>query len=162
LDSKHDIEERLDRKVRSMVQQVLGEVKGKREAKTIGAGASTSKNNTVASTGIRGQARVINPNLQQLYYQAQAYGPGMQTFQDPYYPRPPIIPPPTGGAYLGMSENVREHVACTLREFGIEPKGRVRTYHKPYPDVFDTVPYPRGFHVPDFAKFTGDDSKNHV
>jgi hypothetical protein len=58
-----------------------------------------------------------------------------------------------------MPENVREHVAYTLREFGIEPKGRVRTYHKSYPDVFGTVTYPRGFRVPNFAKFTRDDSK---
>jgi hypothetical protein len=47
----------------------------------------------------------------------------------------------------------------TLREFGLEPKGRARTYHKPYPEFFNTVPYPRGFRVPDLVKFTGEDSK---
>jgi hypothetical protein len=35
-----------------------------------------------------------------------------------------------------MSENVREQVARTLREFGLEPKGRAKTYQKPYPDFF--------------------------
>ena len=38
-------------------------------------------------------------------------------------------------------------------------RGRAKTYQKPYPDYFDTVPYPRGFQVPDFIRFTGDDSK---
>jgi hypothetical protein len=83
----------------------------------------------------------------------------MQTFQEPCYPRPPVIPPQTGNTYLGMSENIREQVARTLREFGIEPKGRVSLSHKSYPDVFDTVPYPRGFYVPNFSKFTRDDAK---
>jgi hypothetical protein len=41
-----------------------------------------------------------------------------------------------------MSENVREQVARTLREFVLEPKGRGRTYPKLYPKFFDTVPYP--------------------
>jgi hypothetical protein len=44
-----------------------------------------------------------------------------------------------------MLENVSEQVARTLREFGLEPNGRVRTYQKPYPEFFDIVPYPRGF-----------------
>jgi hypothetical protein len=97
LDSKHDAEERLARQVRSVVQQVLGEVKGKGEVETMGVGVNTSNNNIAASAGIGGQAQVVNPNLQQPYCQAQAYGPWMQTIQDPYYPRPPIVPPPTGG-----------------------------------------------------------------
>jgi hypothetical protein len=66
---------------------------------------------------------------------------------------------PSGGTYTGMSNNMKEHVARTLREFRLEPKGRDRTYQKPYPDFFDTVTYPRGFQVSDFVKFTGEDSK---
>jgi hypothetical protein len=58
-----------------------------------------------------------------------------------------------------MPANVREQVARTLREFGLEPRGRARTYHKPYHEFVDTVPYPMGFRVPDFIKFTGEDSK---
>jgi hypothetical protein len=58
-----------------------------------------------------------------------------------------------------MSKNVRDQVARTLREFGLKPKGQVRTYQKPYPDLFDNVPYPRGFRVPNFTKFMGEDSK---
>jgi hypothetical protein len=65
----------------------------------------------------------------------------------------------TGEVYPGMSENVREQVARTLREFGLEPKGRATTYQKPYREFFDMVPYPRGFRVPDFGKFMGEDLK---
>jgi hypothetical protein len=56
-----------------------------------------------------------------------------------------------------MSDNVREQVTRTLREFRLEPKGCLRTYQKPYPEFFDNVSYPRGFQVPDFTKFTGSD-----
>jgi hypothetical protein len=44
-----------------------------------------------------------------------------------------------------MLNNVREQVTITLREFGLEPKGRGRTYQKPYLEFFYNVPYPRGF-----------------
>jgi hypothetical protein len=57
------------------------------------------------------------------------------------------------------SEGVREQVARNLKEFGFEPKGHTRSYRKPYPNFFDTVPYPRGFRIPDFVKFSRDDSK---
>jgi hypothetical protein len=69
------------------------------------------------------------------------------------------IPLNIEGMHQGMSENVRDQVARTLREYGLEPKGRVRAYHKPYPKYFDTIPYQRGFRVPDFVKFTGEYSK---
>jgi hypothetical protein len=46
-----------------------------------------------------------------------------------------------------------------LREFGFTSKGRARSYQQLYPEYFDTIPYPRGFWVPDLAKFMGDDSK---
>jgi hypothetical protein len=46
-----------------------------------------------------------------------------------------------------------------LREFRFTPKGRARSYQKPYPKYFDTIPYPRCFRVPDLAKFTSDDAK---
>jgi hypothetical protein len=46
-----------------------------------------------------------------------------------------------------------------LESFGIEPKGRGRVYQKPYPDYYDQLPYPRGYIVPEFAKFSGEDGK---
>ena len=42
----------------------------------------------------------------------------------------------------------------------MEPKGRARAYQKPYPEYFDTTPYPRGFRIPDFVKFTGEDGRS--
>jgi hypothetical protein len=48
----------------------------------------------------------------------------------------------------------------TLREFGFNPKGHAKAYQKPYPEYFDTIPYPQGFRVPDFAKFNEYDTKN--
>jgi hypothetical protein len=58
-----------------------------------------------------------------------------------------------------MSDGVRDQVARTLRELGFATRGRAKVYHKAYPEYFDTVPYPRGFWVPNFVKFTGDDSR---
>jgi hypothetical protein len=58
-----------------------------------------------------------------------------------------------------VNDGVRDQIARTLREFRFTPKGRARSYQKPYPEYFDTIPYPRGFRVPDLAKFMGDDAK---
>jgi hypothetical protein len=58
-----------------------------------------------------------------------------------------------------VNDGVRDQIARTLREFGFTLKGRARSYQKPYPEYFNTIPYPWGFRVPDLAKFTGDDSK---
>jgi hypothetical protein len=58
-----------------------------------------------------------------------------------------------------MTDGVKEQIARILREFGFTPKGHARTYQKPYPDYFNTIPYPRGFIVPNFAKFTGGDAR---
>jgi hypothetical protein len=63
------------------------------------------------------------------------------------------------GNYEGMNEDVREQIARTLREFSFAPKGRKRVYQKPYLDYFDNMPHPRGFRVPDFAKFNGDNAR---
>jgi hypothetical protein len=58
-----------------------------------------------------------------------------------------------------MTDVVRAQIAKTLREFGFTPKGHVRMYQKPYLEYFDNIPDPRGFRVPDFTKFNGDDTK---
>jgi hypothetical protein len=76
------------------------------------------------------------------------------------YQMPPPIPLTTDGVYPGMNENVKEQVARTLQEFGLEPRGRGRTYHKPHLDFFNIVPYPRGCSVPEFVRFTGEDSRS--
>jgi hypothetical protein len=57
----------------------------------------------------------------------------------------------TGRAMSGeMSDHVREQVSRTLRKLGFAARGCAKSYWKPYPEFFDSVPYPRGFWVPDF------------
>jgi hypothetical protein len=56
--------------------------------------------------------------------------------------------------------NLTNQLATILREsFGIEPKGQGRVYQKLYSDYYDQLPYPRGYRVPKFSMFGGDDSK---
>jgi hypothetical protein len=56
--------------------------------------------------------------------------------------------------------NLTNQLATILREsFGIEPKGWRRIYQTPYPDYYDQLPYPRGYRVPEFSKFSGEDGK---
>jgi hypothetical protein len=56
--------------------------------------------------------------------------------------------------------NLTYQLATILHEsFDIEPKGRGHVYQKLYPDYYDQLPYPRGYRVPEFSKFSGDDGK---
>jgi hypothetical protein len=56
--------------------------------------------------------------------------------------------------------NLTNQLTTILHEsFGIEPKGRGRIYQKLYPDYYDQLPYPRGYRVLEFSKFSGDDGK---
>jgi hypothetical protein len=63
------------------------------------------------------------------------------------------------GASGEISECVREQVAISLWDLGFAHKDRAKAYQKPYPEFFDSIPCPRGFRVPDFLKFIGDDSR---
>jgi hypothetical protein len=76
----------------------------------------------------------------------------------PHGPVPDILFPRTPAPNM---INARQDGEMTdgAREFSFTPKGRARVYQKPYPEYFDTIPYPRGFRMPDFMKFTGDDAK---
>jgi hypothetical protein len=107
-----------------------------------------------------------NTNFQQLYYQTMSYGPNIPStgtgvphspIPDIFFPRTPayVTPHPR----VGDNEGVRDQIARTLWEFGFTPRGWARSYQKPYPEYFDTIPDPWGFRVPDLAKFTGDDAK---
>jgi hypothetical protein len=56
--------------------------------------------------------------------------------------------------------NLTNQLATILREsFGIELKGWGRIYQKPYPDYYEQLPYPRGYRLLEFAKFSGEDGK---
>jgi hypothetical protein len=58
-----------------------------------------------------------------------------------------------------VNDGVVDQITRTLREFRFTPKGQARSYQKLYSEYFDRIRYPRGFRVPDLAKFTGDDAK---
>src|SRR6185503_1988908 len=58
------------------------------------------------------------------------------------------------------SGSIKDEVIKIFRQtFGINPKGRCRSYKRPYPDEYELVAYPQGFKIPEFVKFTGDDSR---
>jgi hypothetical protein len=46
--------------------------------------------------------------------------------------------------------------------FGIESKGQGQVYQKTYPDYYNQLPYPRGYRVHEFSKFSGDDGKTTI
>jgi hypothetical protein len=126
-------------------------------------GVSTSGN-----PGFPTHITPTNPNLnfQQPYYQSMSYGlniPPMGTgvphgpILNIFFPKTPAYATPN--PRVEDNEGVRDQIARTLRGFGFTPRGRARSYQKPYLEYFDMIPYPRGFRVPDPAKFTGDDAK---
>jgi hypothetical protein len=109
-----------------------------------------------------------NPNFQQPYYQTMAYGPDIpptgtsvphNPIPDIFFPRMPAYVTPNPRLESEVNGGVKDQIARTLREFKFRPKGRARSYQKPYMEYFDMIPYPRGFRVLDLAKFTGDDAK---
>jgi hypothetical protein len=83
----------------------------------------------------------------------------MDLFLTYFFSRTPAYITPNPRVDGEMNEGVRDQIARTFKEFGFTPKGQPRSYQKPYSEYFDTIPYPRGFRVPDLAKFTGDDAK---
>jgi hypothetical protein len=56
--------------------------------------------------------------------------------------------------------NLTNQLATILREsFDIEPQGRGRVCQKSYPDYYEQLPYPRGYRVTEFLKFSREDGK---
>jgi hypothetical protein len=68
-------------------------------------------------------------------------------------------PTPVGSSTLEERlAKFREDLDQSFSEkYGVKLVSRV--YNKPYPEYFDALPYPQGYKVPDFAKFSGVDSK---
>jgi hypothetical protein len=96
------------------------------------------------------------------YDQPEAGGFGYETPpQFPFRPQPVDMMSARATAEPGVDpNNLTNQLATILREScGIEPKGRGRVYQKPYPDYYDQLPYPRGYKVPEFSKFSADDGK---
>jgi hypothetical protein len=168
---KQDLNSSLSRQVRALVQQINGESQAKRVEETHmnpNLNQPSSQGNSGMLANVNQPSSGFNLNLQQPFYQTKAYGPNMTPMGSgmPHRPVPNMLFPrtPATNAYhvntdrMGngaMAEGVREQITRTLREFGFAPKGHARAYQKPNPEYFDTIPYPRGFRVPDFAMFNG-------
>jgi hypothetical protein len=76
-----------------------------------------------------------------------------------FFPRTPAYVTPNPRVEGEVNNGVMDQIARTLREFVFTPKGKARSYQKSYLEYFDMIPYPRGFRVPNLAKFMGDDTK---
>nr|AAX96785.1 retrotransposon protein, putative, unclassified [Oryza sativa Japonica Group]ABA92547.1 retrotransposon protein, putative, unclassified [Oryza sativa Japonica Group] len=75
-------------------------------------------------------------------------------------PQPQPIRPPNPPPNQNRLENMEELIGGIIRDkFGIEARNRAKVYQKPYPDYYDNIPYPRGYRVPEFTKFSGEDSR---
>ena len=60
-----------------------------------------------------------------------------------------------------MLTDYKNDLANMLREsFGVDVRSKTRTYQKPYPTSFDSVAYPAGFRLPEFVKFSGEDTRS--
>ena len=60
-----------------------------------------------------------------------------------------------------MLADYKNDLVNFLREsFGVDVRNKTRTYQKPYPTSFDSVTYPAGFRLPEFVKFSGEDTRN--
>jgi len=60
---------------------------------------------------------------------------------------------------FGSGSIKEEVIKIFWQTFGIKPKAKCRTYQRSYPENYDYVAYPQGFKIPEFVKFTGDDSR---
>jgi hypothetical protein len=124
--------------------------------------------------------------LQQPYYQTVAYNDQPSYTQFGANPQPSYnqfgnassFPLQTSHTQVSLPENLsrvaipsppqinstppsmKDQLADILREYGLAPKGTTRAYQKPYPESFDSIPYPRGVRIPDFVKFTGEDGRS--
>jgi hypothetical protein len=93
------------------------------------------------------------------YGQLEAGGFGYETPpQFPFRTQPIDMTPARATVETGADpNNLTNQLATILHEcFDIEPKGRECVYQKPCPDYYDQLPYPRGYRVPDFSKFSGE------
>ena len=58
-----------------------------------------------------------------------------------------------------MRADLNTLLGTKLSQLGINP-GRNRLYQRLYPDTYNLVPYPTGWRVPDFIKFSGDNNRS--
>jgi hypothetical protein len=96
------------------------------------------------------------------YGQPEAGGFGYETLpRFLFRPQPIDMTPARATAEPDVAPNNLTNQLTTIlcESFGIEPKGRRRIYQKSDPDYYDKLPYTRGYRVPEFSKFSGEDGK---
>ena len=64
------------------------------------------------------------------------------------------------GNYEADLARMKEDLANMFKEKLGFVAGRSRLHRRPYVDAFDLIPYPTGWRVPDFLKFSGDDNRS--
>ena len=64
------------------------------------------------------------------------------------------------GNYEANLARMKQDLADMLKEKLGFVTGMSRLYRRPYVDAFNLIPYPTGWHVPDFVKFSGDDNRS--
>ena len=64
------------------------------------------------------------------------------------------------GNYEADLARMKEDLADMFKEKLGFVASRSRLYRRPYVDVFYLIPYPVGWRVPDFVKFSGDDNRS--
>lgn len=75
-------------------------------------------------------------------------------------PQTQPIRPPNPPPNQHRPDNMEEITSGIIRDkFGIETRNCAKVYQKPYPDYYDNVPFPRNYRVPEFTKFSGEDSR---
>nr|ABA98732.1 retrotransposon protein, putative, unclassified [Oryza sativa Japonica Group] len=106
-------------------------------------------------------ARGIQPNLHNcqggnLSYQYQPPSPQVQ------YQQTGSVPPQFYNQFEPIPQQTPQQrpwadvIADVMREqFGLKPKETGNLYRQPYPEWFERVPLPNRFKVPDFSKFSG-------
>jgi hypothetical protein len=104
-------------------------------------------------------AALLTNNGLRTQYTYHGHGCSSWTSSRCIFPRTPAYVKPNPRLKGEMDQGVRDLIARTLGEFGFTPKGRARSFQKPYPKYFDMIPYARDFWVLDLAKFTSDDAK---
>jgi hypothetical protein len=96
------------------------------------------------------------------YGQPKANSIGFETpLQFPFKPCLIDMTPARATAKTGVDPNNLTNQLATILHlsFGIERKDRGCINQKPYPDYYDQLPYPRGYKVPEFSKFSREDDK---
>nr|CAD39838.2 OSJNBb0072N21.4 [Oryza sativa Japonica Group] len=74
-------------------------------------------------------------------------------------PQQPPFRPPSPPPDPPRPETVEDWFRNIIRENLAKLRNRAREYQKPYPDYYDIFPYPRDYKIPEFTKFSGEDSR---